>query len=184
MSEEMIVRLCSPTLAGLKTGSLFSSPYGDIRQLLHELRALNQKLVPKGLRVIPLRAVSGRALIYLYRPRRLKSDLANDEAAALLAGYGYPSDGGERCLGKLAQKLRSSEGFPHEIGLFLGYPPEDVRGFIENRAAHAKLTGCWKVYGDENKARQVFEQYKKCTSVYCAQWKRGKSIERLAVADR
>ena len=180
----MIVRHCSPTLAGLKTGSLFSCPYGNRTQLTCELRALNRKLVPKGLRVIPLSTLRGRALIYLYRPRRLKNDLANDEASALLAEYGYPVDGGERCLVKLAEKLRSHEAFPHEIGLFLGYPPEDVRGFIENQAAHAKLNGCWKVYGDVNMARKVFEKYKKCTSVYCTLWKRGKSIERLAVADR
>ena len=29
MSEELIVRHCSPTLAGIKTGSLFSSEYSS-----------------------------------------------------------------------------------------------------------------------------------------------------------
>ena len=33
MSEEMIVRQCSPTMAGLKTGNLFASPDEDSRAL-------------------------------------------------------------------------------------------------------------------------------------------------------
>lgn len=44
--------------------------------------------------------------------------------------------------------------FPHEVGLFLGYPPEDVEGFIENKARSCKITGYWKVYSDEEKAKR------------------------------
>ena len=75
-----------------------------------------------------------------------------------------------------------SGDFPHEVGLFLSYPPEDVKGFIENRAANAKCTGVWKVYGDERQARQTFAKYKKCTDIYCRSWRAGSSLERLAVA--
>ena len=131
-----------------------------------------------------LRLTERSALMYLFRPSELEKDLDNRTADELLRCAGYPCSGCSSCLRHLLKRFQNGEDFPHEIGLFLSYPPEDVRGFIENRAAHAKLTGCWKVYGDENKARQVFEQYKKCTSVYCTQWKRGQSIERLAVADR
>ena len=74
--------------------------------------------------------------------------------------------------------------FPHEVGLFLSYPPEDVKGFIENRAANAKCTGVWKVYGDERQARQTFDRYKKCTQTYCERWRSGVELDRLAVADR
>ena len=31
--------------------------------------------------------------------------------------------------------------FPHEVGLFLGYPPEDVKGFIDHRANNFKCAG-------------------------------------------
>ena len=74
--------------------------------------------------------------------------------------------------------------FPHEVGLFLSYPPEDVKGFIENHAANAKCTGVWKVYGDERQARQTFDRYKKCTQTYCERWRSGVELDRLAVADR
>lgn len=40
------------------------------------LSGLNPKLVPKGIRFLPLKVCRNRALIYAYRPHALKSDLA------------------------------------------------------------------------------------------------------------
>ena len=121
-------------------------------------------------------------LLYIYRPQQLKKDLANDKAKLLLKEYGYISDIPEINIVKLIDKFKTQKKFPHEIGLFLGYPPEDVKGFIENNAKNFKCNGCWKVYGDEKKALKTFEEYKKCTQIYCEQWERGKSLEYLCVA--
>ena len=54
--------------------------------------------------------------------------------------------------------------------------------FIDQQARGCKCVGCWKVYGDEEKAKKTFDLYKKCTRVYCDQWAKGRSIERLTVA--
>ena len=72
----------------------------------------------------------------------------------------------------------------HEIGLFLSYPPERyVKGFIENRAANYKLSGLWKVYRRrEEKAKELFAKYKKCTDIYCERYEAGCGIAELAVA--
>ena len=182
MSDEIIVRHGSPTLAGLKTGNLFNCPYSDKEELFQALRSLNRRLVPKGVRVVPLRMWTDKVLLYIYRPRKLGNDLAVKEAADLLRENGYNVDNLGKCVAHLGRRLYEMESFPHEIGLFLGYPPEDVRGFIENHAEGYKCVGCWKVYGDEQEARQLFEQYRKCTDVYCSQWAKGRSIERLTVA--
>lgn len=40
----------------------------------------------------------------------------------------------ERCVAELIRRVRHEEDFPHEIGLFLGYPSEDVSGFIKHGA--------------------------------------------------
>ena len=156
MSEELVIRQAAPTLAGIKTGSLFPCPCEDKAALLAEVRAFNRRYQARGLCLLPLRFTKGKALLYLYRPAALQRDLDSDAAAKLLAG----------------------------AGLFLSYPPEDVKGFIENRAANAKCTGVWKVYGDERQARQTFAKYKKCTQVYCERWQSGSGLDKLAVADR
>lgn len=178
MSEELIVRHCAPTLANLKTGSLFVCPITDRPSFFSSLRSLNELLVPKGLRALPLRIREYSALVYLYRPSRLKKDLEDPAAIKILQDHGYSCYG--RCLPKLIERIRASEEFPHEIGLFLGYPPEDVQGFLDHRPC--KCSGCWKVYGDENKAKKTFDLYKKCERVYCQQLARGIDIKRLTVA--
>ena len=42
----------------------------------------------------------------------------------------------------------------------LGYPAEDVQGFIENETKECKCVGCWKVYGDEEKAKKEISDKK------------------------
>ena len=81
MSEELLVRNCAPTLAGLKTASLFNCPYESREELLSSLRQLNRRLGPKGVRAIPLRFSETRALVYLYRPARLEQDLSANASA-------------------------------------------------------------------------------------------------------
>lgn len=182
MKEELLIRSCAPTLAGLKTGSIFTCPCENRECLLNSIRTLNRKLVKKGLRLLPLRFTESKALIYLYRPGKLRKDFARDSAADLLRCHGYDPERCEKCVRQLACKLRTQPDFPHEIGLFLGYPPEDVAGFISQGPDCCKVSGCWKVYGDEASARKTFAQFKKCTRVYCQQHANGAKLERLAVA--
>lgn len=182
MSEESLVLYCSPTLAGLKTGSLFTTEYTQETKLMDEIRRLNRTLAVKGLRVIPMRETGGRVLIYVYRPSKLEKDFTDSHTSRILEEMGYPCGRPEQCVVYLARKLREGKSFPHEIGLFLGYPPEDVQGFIENKAGNFKCIGCWKVYGDVEQAQKKFQIFKKCTDIYYAQWLKGFSIERLTVA--
>jgi len=181
MSEEAVIRHCSPTLAGLKTGNLFNCPYESREKMREAICAWNRRLRSKGIRVLPLRYKDGSALIYMYRPSMLSKDMENSDSGRLLAERGYNLTTCERCIVHLIERLEECDEFPHEIGLFLGYPPEDVCGFIENHACGCKCTGCWKVYGDKEKAEKTFSRYKKCTRIYQDQWAKGKSIERLTV---
>ena len=183
MSDETLVRFGSPTLAGLKTGNLFTCEYSDRRELSDELRGLNRKLVPRGLRLLPLRWSEKRVLLYLYRPERLEKDLSDGDARELLKEEGYPGRNAEACLVELIRRLRGRKAFPHEIGLFLSYPPEDVRGFIRYGGRKSKLTGCWQVYGDAENARRTFERYDRCTRIYCRRWSEGVPLTRLAVRE-
>ena len=153
-----------------------------MHELSVQLGDLNRKLVPRGLRLIPLRWSKKRVLLYLYRPDRLERDLAGEEARDLLSQEGYSDRNSESCLLELIRRLRGRKAFPHEIGLFLSYPPEDVRGFIRYGGSRSKLTGCWQVYGDEETARKTFDRFDKCTRIYCRRWSEGVPLTRLAVA--
>ena len=182
MSEELVVRQGAPTLAGIKTGSLFPCPCEDREALLADIRRLNRQLAPKGLCLLPIRYRGSQVLLYLYRPEGLRRDLENGLAAEILRQAGYPQGHCQRCVAKLIRRFQEEGSFPHEVGLFLSYPPEDVKGFIDHRAEDFKCAGMWKVYGDEALAKKLFSQFKRCTEIYCAMWQKGSGLQRLAVA--
>lgn len=68
MSEEKIILYCSPTLAGMKTGNMFTCSFTSVNEMRESIRKLNRLLSKKGLRVLPLKFENNRALIYFYRP--------------------------------------------------------------------------------------------------------------------
>ncbi len=181
MSDEILIKCGSPTLAGLKTGNMFSYEYESREEVKRDLRRLNKILVPRGLRVLPLRYNEKTVLLYLYRIDALRKDLSGREASQILQEVGYESADSDRCVVELITKLRSAKEFPHEVGLFLSYPPEDVRGFIDNHAGNCKYLGFWKVYGDVEKAKKTFTRYEKCTKAYSRMWRKGVSLRSLIV---
>jgi len=181
MSEDLIIKHCSPTLAGIKTGNLFSCQYNSKKEIIEAVRKFNKIFVPKGVKLIPLKFDENRVLIYVYRPQRLQRDLTDDLATLLLKAYGYKSLDEVSCISRLKSRVNTQSDFPHEIGLFLGYPPEDVQGFIIHKGNCSKFTGCWKVYGNEEKAVKEFAKFKKCSDIYYSKWLQGTTIQRLTV---
>ena len=179
--EETVIRMAAPTLAGIKTGSLFPYYYQSREELGNEMGRLNRLLIPRGLRLVLLRLTERSALLYLFRPAELEKDLRDCTACELLRGAGYPCAGCGACLCHLLKRFQSGAEFPHEIGLFLSYPPEDVKGFLTDRDNY-KAVCLWKVYGDEEKAARLCARYKKCTECYCRLWQKGRRLEQLAVA--
>ena len=182
MSELQVINNCSPTMAGLKTGNLFCCDAKSREELNGSIKGFNSRLVKKGIKFLPLRYRNGRALVYVYRPEKLTNDLNDAGASKILKSKNYPVGNCEKCVVELIKRLRTEQDFPHEIGLFLGYPPVDVYGFMHCKAKNFKCVGTWKVYGDEQAARKKFDLYDKCTRIYCQQWEKGRNIERLTVA--
>lgn len=97
-----------------------------------------------------------------------------NDVKGLLSYFGYSADSSaEEYLHRLGVRLSENGTFPHEIGVFLDYPLEDVIGFMENKGANYKLCGCWKVYGNANKARRTFANYDKCRNFLCNKLNQG-----------
>ena len=175
-TEYAIGRHCGVTFAGLKIASLVSLRKGEE----DVIQTLSRRFAGKGFAFILLREDEERLLVYICHRARLTKYLFSPDVRAFLARFGYEYGSAEEALEQL--KCRMKGEFPHEIGLFLSYPPEDVKGFIDHRACNFKCAGLWKVYGDEAKAQALFAKFKKCTEIYCALWQTGSKLEQLAVA--
>ena len=182
MSEELIIKHCSPTLAGIKTGNLFSCSYTSKKKAVAAINRMNSIFVPKGVRILPLKFDGKRMLVYVFRPSKLAKDLSDKNSCELLKSQGYRLLDVKSCIFQLRRRINAGSDFPHEIGLFLGYPPEDVRGFIFHKGNCCKCLGCWKVYGDKALDEAVFAGYRKCREVYGRLWRQGKSVLQLTVA--
>ena len=172
--DKEIVASASPTLAGIKCGNLFTYTKNDGVESIHKL---NLRLNKAGIYVEPLQSEKNRVLVYVYRKDMLARDLFKTDTRTFMRSFGYKDTDPDHCVEHLKERFKY--GFPHEIGLFLGYPPEDVKGFIKNKGKNYIFCGYWKVYCDEKKARSRFCKYKNCTNRYCKLYEGGMPLEKL-----
>ena len=173
MPEQFLIDHCSPTLAGLKTANMFPVSLDEDQDIEGEVRKLNRMLHEKGIRILVLRRTDRNVLLYVYRPDYLDRDLGCPLAKQILESRGYCCSSSGKCIAQLIRHMAEDGKFPHEVGLFLGYPPEDVRCFMEDTRRGVKCTGCWKAYGNEEEAKRTFRKYRKCTEVYRREFSKG-----------
>ncbi len=181
--EETLVRQCAPTLAGMKPGSLFCFGAPAMESVRQKAAQWHARLRPLGVSVVVLLERQGpkQSIIYVYRRNQLERLLSADEHRGFLARCGYRDADCDGMLAQLCGRLRTSIQFPHEIGVFLGYPLQDVIGFIENRGQNFTCCGFWKSYSDPAEARKCFACYQKCIADYTQLFGRGVPIEKLAM---
>lgn len=182
MLESEIILYCAPTLAGLKTANMFSYKPCHMDHLYMEICQANSKLNEKGVFIEVLKTGHSRVLLYVYRKKKLKEDLKKRGAGSILKRCGYETAETEACIGYLKTRFSKYDCFPHEVGLFLGYPIHDVQGFIEQKGKNFKYTGIWKVYENEEETRAMFRKLRKCTRIYKRLFEDGISIGQLTVA--
>ncbi len=181
ISEKILIEHCSLTLSSLKTASLFTVKFKSLEKLIEEVSLWNKKFNNSGINLIILKKGINSALIYLYREDMLSIDLSNCYSRKILSNYGYDNLNVSECIKRLSERISTYDEFPHEIGLFLGYPPQDVDGFICNGGKNCSLCKYWKVYGNKDEAMQKFERYDKCRQVYKKLWQKGRDILQLTV---
>lgn len=183
--ESVLVEQCAPTLVGLKPASLFRYQPGPSDEGRVPLARWKGALAARGIRVRVLKACprTGAWMIYLYREVWITRILCQPEIQDFLRRQGYrPEEGCQAMLTRLFRRLCLEEDYPHEIGVFLGYPLEDVEGFIRHRGRDFTCCGYWKVYGDAAAAQRRFDCYRRCTRICLERLRRGTALTKLIAA--
>ena len=183
--EESLIVHCSPTLAGIKVASLYRFCPENQSQFALQYKFWVEWFSHLGLNLLVLKGCrkTNSYLLYLYRSNALKRTLSAPDTLDYLASIGYPVRSGHQdLLRHLTRRLCLNQEFPHEIGIFLGYPLADVKGFIQNKGEAYTCCGCWKSYGDPNAARRCFSRYHACTAIYKRRYANGTPITQLIVA--
>lgn len=175
-----VVRHCSPTLAGLKCASMFRVG-SDLHGILDQMHELELELAPCGVEFAIIRSEADSQLVYVYRPRMLEPLLSRSDVMDFLAGYGYEPGTAAGMVSQLTARFSLCPSMPPEVGVFLDYPLEDVKGYIENQGRCCRCIGCWKVYGDVESAERRFRSFKQCSSIYRRMYDDGFELSHLAI---
>lgn len=165
---QLLINSCSPALCGLKPASLFSLSLQDYEAVADCLQVITQQLSYFGKRILPVFRLGRGVVVFVYDPQLLLSLLASPAVQDYLLRRGYPLDGNEM-VEEFASRLAASPGFPHEAGIFLGYPLEDVLSFEENPHFGWKYCGLWKAYHDVDYAKEMSRRCRECCSL-CREW--------------
>lgn len=147
---------CAPFLAGIKVSNLF---------IVEERYWLGLCWLCRNTDICVRRLYycRGKVTLLMYRKKELEEWLNMPETYALLIKLGYENGNLHHIFTRLEEKIGGHGSgempFPHELGLILGYPPEDVEGFLENGGKKCLYTGYWKVYAHLEEKLELFWAY-------------------------
>jgi len=178
--EETIIHCSAPALCGIKPASLFSLSSALYSAGKCKLEQWQNDFLKSNRHFVSLQKENNRVLMFIFDRTLLESVISSAENALYLKSKGYsPESGFSSVLGELLRRLSFNREFPHEVGLFLGYPLCDVIGF-ERDSSDFKYSGFWKVYGDQAEAERKMKMYKSC-SEKCMEWLAGGMSVPMAV---
>ncbi|WP_193708361.1 DUF3793 family protein [Alkalibaculum sporogenes] len=96
--------------------------------------------------------------VLFYRKESLELHLSDAKNKNYLENIGYEKnisfDNKLRLL-----RRRYSNICPHEMGIFLGIPAEDVCGFVKHQGKNCILCRYWKVYNNPIEAQKLFDNF-------------------------
>ena len=134
---------CAPLITGLKVSNLFQIDSRHYKRLCEILDKSNFSFCGLGGR-------NGSVSLLIYQKEWLEQFLQQEEVRVLT-----------RFRSRYIRYMQKKQQFPHEMGVLLGYPPEDVEGFIIYEGKNSLCEGYWKVYAEPQKKLRLFAQYDK-----------------------
>lgn len=149
-----------------------------------ELARISMKLHNTNISLIILCTCKKRHLVMVYRAKELEEHLRSKEVSDYLREFGYRRDDFISNLIRLHQRMNGfynkMKEFPHEVGVFLGYPICDIKGFLENRGERYLHSGYWKIYGNLEETRKKFLSYDEAREIAIDEFLSGRELESIA----
>lgn len=147
---------CAPLLTGIKLSNLLTVTRNTVEDMEKLFRDTD-------ITVHTLYQTAHRTTFLLFRKKELFAYLKQKNVKEAMRLFGYQTlrliDIFEKLCARYQKYMKDHQSFPHELGLLLGYPVEDVLGFIQNEGQNYLYSGYWKVYGDVLHAKKTFAEY-------------------------
>lgn len=177
--EKLIAYHCAPALAGIKPSNIVSVYKNRVENIHSQIERLNAELNGKGIFLEALCECEKKVLVMVYRKKELKKTLSDKKVRGFLVSMGYPEEGEVEEYIEILKHHLSGEEFSHEIGAFLGYPVNDIYGFMYHKGEGCLLCGEWKVYENADSARRLFHRFTSCRKALCEKVEGGKTLAQV-----
>lgn len=154
--ENQLALQCAPLITGLKVSNLL---------ILHKDSVSSVKRILKntGISYVILADAQDKTMLLLYKADELSAYLERRRVKQLLTDMGYENHDLYEVLLLFQSRFKRYQSgcaeFPHEMGILLGYPVEDVHGFIKNKGKNSLYSGYWKVYENLPAKMRLFHKY-------------------------
>lgn len=172
-----LVAQCAPFLKGMRKASVLNVEKEWVRELYRLIGPTDISC-----RILVVRG--NRCLALFYRKEGLREALLKQGVRQFLLEYGYEDEELDQNITRLSVRMnrysRDEIAFPHEIGVFLDYPLEDVKAFIQNNGKESLFTGYWKVYHNPERAKLTFLAYDKARDSAVNEFLIGKAVSEIA----
>jgi hypothetical protein len=156
--EMQMAMQCAPLITGLKISNLLNIRREDFMSM-HEI--VKHSHFSRYL----LFETEEKIALLLFHRDSLERHLGKKQVKEMLTQAGYVDLSLGCVLKELSVRYRGymegNNDFPHEMGLLLGYPTEDVKGFITHQGNDCLCVGYWKVYAHKEKKLKLFEGFEK-----------------------
>lgn len=157
--ENFLLYNLAPVISGVKPASTLTLKKGE-NQLYDKWIKYGEVFVKEiGLDYIVLRETNSTDIILLYREDKLNEHLLNENNREFLLRLGYEDDNNINTWLKTLKNRYEQYHCPHELGIFLGIPVNDVEDFMNCTSKKCILCRYWKVYNDEAEAKKIFDRY-------------------------
>lgn len=113
------------------------------------------------LNYLELRVEPESSLILFYHHETMAKTLSDTKNLSLLSTLGYPAGCDMDDLLAFLRERFAVEKIPHEVGVFIGYPLKDVKGFMEKLPRTPVHRGDWTVFGDAAESLEKMSLYRK-----------------------
>ena len=174
-----VVTQCAPVLKGVKISNLITMKPGGWRKIRAYLK--KSRII-----CIPLYMDAEKEVLFLYRYEQLERHLKSREVREFLQNCGYDRFDVASVLARLRRRYQRYAGtakeFPHELGVLLGYPVGDVKGFIINRGENSLTSRYWKVYQNPKEAEKIFDLYDRVKEQALREIMCGRTLPHVAVS--
>jgi len=164
MLKYLAVKL-APTIFGVKPSVLLTlkDSKQEVANDLFTFYMNNKEYIRRTLNIgiFELKNCGYCAKVMFFKKNLLEEAVCNKARKHYLKSFGY-----SKCkdIGEFLDVLKerfNSDDFPHEIGIFLGYPLKDVAGFVNcpEKCRKVKKTP-WKVFGNVDQSLRLIESHK------------------------